>query len=70
MELPLRTADDIFHKIIYFCTHLFTSGRMAEFSYHYGMDEAQINCDSNSSIGWEVSGCAKNMTLPSSSQAL
>lgn len=41
---------------------------MAEFGYPYDTDEAQINCDS--SIAWEVSGYAKNMTLPSSSQAL
>lgn len=42
---------------------------MAEFfGYPYGMDEAQTNYDS--SIAWKVSGCAKNMTLPSSSQTL
>ena len=39
-----------------------------QFGYPYDTDEVQNNCDS--SIAWEVSGYAKNMTIPSSSQAL
>lgn len=68
MDLPLRTADDIFHKVIYFSTHLFSSWRMAEFSYPYSMHEAQINCVS--SIAWELFGCAKCVTLPALCKAL